>query len=238
MLNDKQGKNFIPVAEEYIRKGLLDQAIDLLKEGIDRYPSYLSARVSLGKAYAEKGMIGEAMQEFEYVIRISPDNILAHRRLAFLYKDAGMKDSAVRSCEAVLIVNSRDREISDLLSTLKSDSIEKSSSGAGRDGHKTYSAAGHPGSAIDFTSGWEVASDESQPAGLSGEFLTESMGDICIAQGEKSRGIDIYKKILQKDPGNESVRNKLIASGELRPSHMEQMERLEGLLNRVRTNRI
>jgi hypothetical protein len=60
MIKDKNGRNFIPVAEDYIRKGLLDEAIDLLKEGVERYPGYLSARVSLGKAYLEKGLINEA----------------------------------------------------------------------------------------------------------------------------------------------------------------------------------
>lgn len=239
MINDKHGKNFIPIAEDYMRKGLLDQAIDLLKEGIAIYPSYLSARVSLGKAYIEKGMAHEAMQEFEHVVRISPDNLLAHRKLAFLYKDAGMTDSAIKSCEAVLIFSSRDREISDLLRTLKSERIENSrrDRDAGVPERKAHASVDDSAASIDFTSGWEVASDEPKPGGFSDEFLTESMGDICIAQGEKAKGIEIFRKILQSDPDNEAVRDKLIKLGEIRPPHVAQIERLEGFLNKVRTNR-
>ncbi len=249
MINDKQGKNFIPIAEEYIRKGLLDQAIELLKEGIEIYPGYLSARVSLGKAYIEKGMMNEAMQEFEYVVRMSPDNILAHRKLAFLYRDAGMMDSAIKSCESVLIFSSRDREISDLLKTLKVERIEKNRRNTVSDERKVSASVDDSATAIDFTSGWEVASEESKPGGFSDAFLTESMGDICIAQGEKAKGIEIFRKILQKDPDNETVKGKLIDLGEniSTPSvkggegrfeiRERQTARLSDFLSKVRTNR-
>lgn len=244
MNTDKRDRNFIPIAEEYIRTGRLDEAIDLLKEGITTYPDYLSARVSLGKAYIAKGMIEEAIQEFEHVVRVSPDNLLANRKLAFLYKDAGMVDSAIKSCEAVLIFSPRDIEISGLLNNLK----------------QTSSSDDPAAPVIDFTSGWAVASEETPSDGISDEFLTESMGDICIAQGEKSKGIEIFRKILQKDPANESVRGKLMthlggiegvgmgqssgnntASNSKVDSDTETTEqktaRLNDLLNKVRKNR-
>jgi len=234
MINDKHDRNFIPIAEEYIRTGLLDEAIDLLKEGVKTYPDYLSARVSLGKAYIEKGMINEAMQEFEHVVSVSPDNLLAHRKLAFLYKDTGRVDSAIKSCEAVLVFSSRDREILELLRNLMSEKNENSRRQTGSDEHKASSSEECVTPAIDFTSGWVVASEESKPDGLSDEFLTESMGDICIAQGEKAKGIEIFRKILQKDPDNESVRGKLIDLGEI-PS--PPLVKLNDFLNKVRTNR-
>ncbi|MCC7201135.1 MAG: hypothetical protein IT393_00490 [Nitrospirae bacterium] len=237
MSNDKHGRNFIPVAEEYIRKGMLDQAIELLKEGIGLYPGYLSARVSLGKAYMEKGMFNEAMGEFEHVVRMSPDNLLAHRKLAFLYRDAGMLDSSIRSCEAVLIYSPGDREISDLLRMLRAERMEKIRRSSDSDERKAPASVERSAAAIDFTSGWEVSADESRPGGISEEYLTESMGDICIAQGEKAKGIEIFRKILEKDPSNESIKNKLIELGEISPPHTAGIERLQDLLNNVRTNR-
>lgn len=244
MNKDKHDSNFIPIAEEYISTGRLDEAIDLLKEGIKTYPDYLSARVSLGKAYIAKGMINEAILEFEHVVRVSPDNLLAHRKLAVLYKETGRVDSAIKSCESVLIFSSKDRETSDLLRNL----------------NQTSSSDESVAPVIDFTSGWAVASEESKPDGLFDEFLTESMGDICIAQGEKAKGIEIFKKILQKDPDNESVRDKLINLGGIEGVGMaqssgynsapdstvdseaekreQQTERLGDFLNKVKKNRI
>jgi len=219
MINDKHDRNFIPIAEEYIRTGLLDEAIDLLKEGVKTYPDYLSARVSLGKAYIEKGMINEAMQEFEHVVSVSPDNLLAHRKLAFLYKEAGRIDSAIKSCEAVLIFSSRDREISDLLRNLKSEGNENGRLQTGSDKHKASPPDESVSPVFDFTSGWAIASEESKTDSLSNEFLTESMGDICIAQGEKAKGIEIFRKILQKYPDNETVRVKLTELGGMSDNH-------------------
>src|SRR4030067_3658247 len=140
MINDKHGKNFILVAEEYIKTGCLEEAIDLLKEGIKTYPDYLSARISLGKAFIAKGMINESMKEFEHVVRVSPDNLLAHRKLAFLYIEAGRVDSAIKSCEAVLIFSSRDREILELLRMLKSERNDASRRQTGSDEHKDSSS--------------------------------------------------------------------------------------------------
>ena len=249
MINDKHDRNFIPIAEEHIRTGRLDEAIDLLKAGIETYPDYLSARVSLGKAYIEKGMINEAMQEFEHVVSVSPDNLLAHRKLAFLYKEAGRIDSAIKSCEAVLIFSSRDREISDLLRNLKSEGNENGRLQTGSDKHKASPPDESVSPVFDFTSGWAIASEESKTDSLSNEFLTESMGDICIAQGEKAKGIEIFRKILQKDPDNNSVKEKLKDLGEISSPPLkkggeggfetreQQTAKLNDFLNRVRTNR-
>lgn len=234
MSNEKHGKNFIPIAEEYISKGRLDEAIDLLKEGIEIYPDYLSARVFLGKAYIEKGMQEEAIQEFEHVVRVSPDNLLAHRKLAFLYKEAGRIDSAIKSCEAVLIISARDREISDLLGILRAERNEPGLQQTGSNEHISPVSTEAAAAAIDFTSGWQVAPEELKPGGIHNEFLTESMGDICIAQGERAQGIEIFKKILDKDPDNESVRRKLTDLGEI---SSPKLEKLNDLLNKVRQNR-
>ena len=249
MIKDKNGRNFIPVAEDYIRKGLLDEAIDLLKEGVERYPGYLSARVSLGKAYLEKGLINEAMQEFETVVRVSPDNLLAHRKLALIYQDAGRTDAAIKACDAVLIFSPKDKEIADLLRTLKKERIDKSHQSVKPDEQKLSGEMSDEVSTIDFTSGWEVAAEESKSGEVSGVFLTESMGDLYVAQGEIEKGIDIYQRILQKEPDNESVRGKLMNLGEISSPPLvkggeggfeireSRISKLGDFLGRVRINR-
>ena len=79
------------------------------------------------------------------------------------------------------------------------------------------------------------------------------MGDICIAQGEKAKGIEIFRKILQKYPDNETVRVKLTELGGMSDNHKntipfkggdseavkkkQQIEKLGEFLNKVRTNR-
>ena len=57
------------------------------RAGLDRHPSYLSARVTLGRALQELGQPAEAREEFQYVLSLAPDNLAAIRGLAELHGD-------------------------------------------------------------------------------------------------------------------------------------------------------
>ena len=60
---DPNSKLFVPLAEEYKKEGMIEEAISVLLNGIERQPGYMSARVSLGKIYLEKGMMKEARSD-------------------------------------------------------------------------------------------------------------------------------------------------------------------------------
>ncbi|MBE0425820.1 MAG: hypothetical protein IBX72_04130 [Nitrospirae bacterium] len=105
---DPNSKLFVPLAEEYKKAGMFDEAIDVLIKGLERQPGYLSARVSLGKIYTERGMLNEAKDEFEKVTSSIPDNLYAHKKLAEIYSDLGEKDKAVNEFKAVLKLNPMD----------------------------------------------------------------------------------------------------------------------------------
>lgn len=117
---DPNSKLFVPLADEYRKKGMLDEAISVLLKGLENQPSYVSARVSLGKIYLEKKLTTEAKAEFEKVISAIPDNLFAHKKLAEIYRDAGDKDRAVREYRAVLKLNSLDDDAMSNLNALQS----------------------------------------------------------------------------------------------------------------------
>ncbi|MEW6571105.1 MAG: tetratricopeptide repeat protein [Nitrospirota bacterium] len=105
---DPASKLFVPLAEEYKKAGMYDEAIDILINGLDRHPGYLSARVSLGKIYMERGMFDQAKNEFEKVVNIIPDNLYAHKKLAEIYRDTGERDRSIEEFKAVLQLNPTD----------------------------------------------------------------------------------------------------------------------------------
>ncbi|RPI38571.1 MAG: hypothetical protein EHM54_00025 [Nitrospiraceae bacterium] len=107
---DPNSKLFVPLAEEYRKEGMLDEAIEILQKGLERQPSYMSARVSLGKIYLEKGQLAEARIEFENVTKAIPDNLYAHKKLSEIYRDTGEKDLAIKAFRAVLKLNPMDEE--------------------------------------------------------------------------------------------------------------------------------
>ena len=105
---DPNSKLFVPLAEEYKKEGMLDEAVSVLLGGIERQPGYMSARVSLGKIYLEKGMVNQARSEFENVTKSIPDNLYAHKKLAEIYRDLGEKELSIRSYKTVLKLNALD----------------------------------------------------------------------------------------------------------------------------------
>lgn len=107
---DPNSKLFVPLAEEYKKEGMLDEAIDVLMKGLERQPNYMSARVSLGKIYLNKGRLSEAGAEFEKVVSAIPNNLYAHKKLAEIYRNLGERDKAVEEFRKVLKLNPTDED--------------------------------------------------------------------------------------------------------------------------------
>jgi tetratricopeptide (TPR) repeat protein len=118
LAKDPSSKLFVPLAEEYIKGGMFEEAITVLKDGLKHHPSYISARVALGKAYHKKGLIKESLEEFKKVVAVNPDNLLAHKRLVEIHKALGNIEDAIKSCDTILLLNPKDEEIKGILKQL------------------------------------------------------------------------------------------------------------------------
>jgi tetratricopeptide (TPR) repeat protein len=109
---------FVPLAEEYVKAGMLEEAVQVLTDGLKKHPDFLVARVTLGKIYFQQGKFAEARQELEAVVTVSPDNLVALRKLAVLYRQDKLLDKARHCCELLLAANPKDAEIQQLLQEL------------------------------------------------------------------------------------------------------------------------
>jgi tetratricopeptide (TPR) repeat protein len=76
---------FAALAEEFRRVGRHEEAIEACRTGLQRHPSYLSARVTLGRALLETGQFAAAREELDYVLRAAPENLAAIRALAEIH---------------------------------------------------------------------------------------------------------------------------------------------------------
>jgi len=124
---DPNSKLFVPLAEEYRKTGMLDEAISVLMTGITGQPGYASARVSLGKIYLEKKMAPAAKEEFEKVISAIPENLFAHKKLAEIYRDSGEKERAIGEYRVVLKLNPLDDDAVSNLETLQRGHMQEES---------------------------------------------------------------------------------------------------------------
>ncbi|MCX7793067.1 MAG: hypothetical protein N2257_01465 [Thermodesulfovibrionales bacterium] len=122
---DPLSKLFVPLAEEYRKMGMLDEAISVLLKGLESQPSYMTARVALGKIYLEKKMLREAKEEFKKVVTAIPDNLFALKKIAEISAELGEIPEAIDAYSRILKLNPLDEEAKLNLEELKSKKIEE-----------------------------------------------------------------------------------------------------------------
>ena len=89
VLADPASIAFAALAEEYRRSGNYAEAIETCRTGLQRHPSYISARVTLGRALIETAQYEDARRELELVLKGAPENLAAIRGLAEIHERQG-----------------------------------------------------------------------------------------------------------------------------------------------------
>lgn len=105
---DPRSKDFLPLADEYIKAGMWQEAAAVLEDGLKVYPGFVTAMAALGRVYDQLAQPAKAKAILEEVVKQRPDNLRAHRILAKLYQSEGQAELALRSCTAILNANPFD----------------------------------------------------------------------------------------------------------------------------------
>jgi tetratricopeptide (TPR) repeat protein len=100
-----EGRYFVPLANDYRKMGDLGRAESLLREGLEKHPDYLSARIVLGRCLADKGSNAEAAEQFDFVLSMDPQNLIALRSLAEIALADDRADDAERWYRELLAVD-------------------------------------------------------------------------------------------------------------------------------------
>ncbi len=109
---------FAQLAEEYRRAGEHHEAVRVCRTGLAKHPSYLSARVTLGRALVELEQYDEAHTELEYVLRSAPENLAAIRGLAEIHQRRGELGEALKQYQTALGIAKHDPELEESVQEL------------------------------------------------------------------------------------------------------------------------
>jgi tetratricopeptide (TPR) repeat protein len=110
---------FAQLAEEYRRASMFQEAVDVCRAGLSVHPSYLSARVTLGRALVELQQFDEAQHELEHVLQSAPENLAAIRGLADVYHRQGSLAAALAQYRAALALARHDPDLEQTISDLE-----------------------------------------------------------------------------------------------------------------------
>jgi tetratricopeptide (TPR) repeat protein len=110
---------FAALAEEYRRAGRFRDAVDTSRAGLRHHPTYVSARVTLGRSLVELQEFDQAEREFAFVLRSAPDNLAARRALGELCWQRLRFADALTHFRAATLLAPNDRELPAIIASLE-----------------------------------------------------------------------------------------------------------------------
>jgi len=121
---DPRSRVFAPLAEAYRKAGLLEEAIEICRDGIRYHPNFIGGRVALARALFDKGDYEGTVKELSPVVIDAPDNLVAQKILAESCLILGKLAEALASYKVLLFFMPKDEEIAKLVQELESRAYE------------------------------------------------------------------------------------------------------------------
>jgi tetratricopeptide (TPR) repeat protein len=109
---------FASLAEEYRRAARFDEAVEASRAGLRFHPTYVSARVTLGRSLMELALYDQAERELHVVARSTPDNLAARRALGDLYWRQGDLVRALEQLQLASGLAPGDGELTEMVREL------------------------------------------------------------------------------------------------------------------------
>jgi len=110
LAKDPSSLAFAPLAELHRKAGRPQEAVRLCREGLERVPSYSTARLILARALVDEGDTDGALSEVRAILEKSPKDASAHRLASDLHRRAGRLDDAVVHLKRAVALDPSDRE--------------------------------------------------------------------------------------------------------------------------------
>lgn len=114
-----KGRNFAPLADAYRKAGLIDNAIDLLQNGLTLHPDYVSAHIVYGRCLIDKKDDAGAQEVFRKVLALDGENIIALRQLAEIAERSNRADEAVEWLTRLLNADPMNGDAAEALARAK-----------------------------------------------------------------------------------------------------------------------
>jgi tetratricopeptide (TPR) repeat protein len=124
---DPHSRVFAQLADAYRKEGQLDEAVRICRNGLVAHPTYVSARVVLGRALLEQGALEAAEAEFSRVLELTPDHLLALQLLGDICVRRGHTEEARKYYGRARELNPFDRETQDRLAALSAGAVSVTS---------------------------------------------------------------------------------------------------------------
>ncbi len=120
LVRDPASKVFAALAESFREMGLLDEAEQTAKTGIERHPDYVGGYLALGRVLLDQEDYLSAVPLLKKATELDAQNLLAHQLLAAAYIQLKQPKLALRSFKFVLFLNPTSEKAKSSIEKLES----------------------------------------------------------------------------------------------------------------------
>lgn len=208
---------FAPLAEAYRRAGRLSEAIDVCRQGLRHHPDYLSGLVVLARTYHDAGDLEAAGSMFERILQADPRNVGATRALGEIAHARGDVSDAWAHYRRALDLEPDNAELRQRIESLR-DTHARAEAAAAGFGPAASEAGFATAEPVPAATRFEEVFGRSAPPGTRGEspaepaaeeIATVTLADVYAEQGLLERALEIYRRLLDADPENKRLREKV-----------------------------
>jgi tetratricopeptide (TPR) repeat protein len=185
LAKDPHSTVFVTLGDAYRQLGMLDEALEIARKGVEGLPWFSPGHVVLGQILMARGESGEALGCFNKALTLDGESIAAFKGLAAIYCQKGQTDLARQVLERAEQIHPGNSSIRHMLNQLFAVTEEPESADA-------------------------VAPQADQVPSAKAPIATTTIAELFVKQGLLSQACQVYRDILQADPENEQVRAKLI----------------------------
>lgn len=187
LAKDPRSPVFVPLSEIYRKMGFLDDAYQVASTGVRHLPGYAPGHVALGRVQSQCGDLVAASGSFSKALDLDADSLPALKGLARVRRQSGELKEARRLLERAVALAPNDETLSRILASLAPEEKAPASAAApARIARRAHRSPADP-------------------------FTTVTIAEIYIRQGFLRRALKIYRDLLATDPGDEEIRQRLIA---------------------------
>ena len=122
--DNPSSKIFAPLAESYRKIGLIDEAIEICKEGLNIHPDFTGGKVALARAYFDKKLFLNVRSVLSPVLDEIADNLIAQKLFAEASLQLGHFEDALRSYKLLLFYYPQDEEVAQMVEELETAHYE------------------------------------------------------------------------------------------------------------------
>jgi len=175
LAQDPHSRVFAPLADLLRQAGRLNDALELLDDGLARHPEYISALVIKGQTLLEAGFADQARSVLANALELDGENIVVLRLLTDEARGRQAWTESIPLLEKLMVLEPDD------------DRWQSALAEARRSAAREVTPAPEPAESLDS------------------DFTTMTLVDIYLAQGYRGKALAALSQMAAREPGREDI---------------------------------